>query len=71
MSGIISVHLSRVRGKISTYEIPFVANSVTKMPPPVDVKPGPYDVVFGFVTMQPSLLLSKMEQSVELINVLV
>lgn len=41
-----------------TYDIPLVANSVTKMPPPEAAKPGPYDVVLGFVTMQPSLLLA-------------
>lgn len=54
-----------------THDIPFAANSVTKIPPPVDANPGPYDVVFGFVTMHPSLLFANMEQSVELIRVLV
>ena len=54
-----------------THDIPFVANSVTKIPPPEEANPGPYDVVLGFVTMHPSLLLARMEQSVELIKVLV
>lgn len=66
-----SVSLVVVVGAWVTHEMPLAANSVTNMPPPLAAKPGPYDVVLGFVMIQPSLLLAKMEQSVELIRVLV
>lgn len=40
------------------------------MPPPACAKPVPYDLVVGLVTVQPSLELARMEQSVELTSVL-
>ena len=54
-----------------TYEIPFTANSVTQTPPPAWLNSAPYDLVVGFVIIQPSFWLAKIEQSVELMRVLV
>lgn len=53
-----------------THEMPFTANSVTNIPPPPAANAGPY-VAPGFVTVHPSLLLTAVEQSVVLTNVLV
>jgi hypothetical protein len=49
--------------------MPLVANSVTKTPPPAAANAAPY-VAPGLVTVQPSLLLTSVEQSVVLTSVL-
>ena len=54
-----------------THEMPSIANSVTKTPPPVLAKASPKLEYEGLVTTQPSFAFAKVEQSVELMSVLV
>lgn len=50
--------------------MPLDANSVTNTPPPAAANGSPYDAP-GVVTVQPSLLFTRVEQSVVLTSLLV